>query len=89
MADLPEKQVNLPDGEAVWIRSLPLVPEESMRNLKLCRISIFLPEPCLKRAMGFAALSGIYTKSGAITHVLRHCIVKKEEPLAPRTGRAA
>jgi hypothetical protein len=89
MADLLEKQVNLPDGETVWIRSLPLVPEESMRNLKLCRISIFLPEPCLKRAMGFAALSGIYTKSGAITHVLRHCIVKKEEPRAPRTGRAA
>lgn len=89
MAELPEKPVSLPDGETIWIRTLPLVPEESMHNLKFCRLSIYLPEPCLRRAMGFAALSGIYTKSGAITHVLRHCIVRKEEPRAPRTGRAA
>jgi hypothetical protein len=89
MAELPEKPVSLPDGQTIWIRTLPLVPEESMRNLKLCRLSIFLPEPCLRRAMDFAALSGIYTKSGAITHVLRHCIVKKEEPRGPGTGRAA
>lgn len=89
MAEQLEKQVNLPDGETIWIRTLPLVPEESMRNLKFCRLSIYLPEPCLKRVMGFAALSGIYTKSGAITHVLRHCIVKKEEPRVPGTHGAA
>lgn len=89
MAGQSEKPVSLPDGQTIWIRTLPLVPEESMRSLKLCRLSIYLPEPCLKRAMGFAALSGIYTKSGAITHVLRHCIVKKEEPRGPGTRRAA
>ena len=83
------KDVVLPDGEAIWIRALPLVPEESMRNLKLCRLSIYLPEPCLRRAMLFASMSGIHSKSGAITHVLRHCIVKKEDARAPRTRRAA
>jgi hypothetical protein len=50
---------------------------------------MYRPEPCQRDAMSFAALSGIYTKSGAITHVLRHCIVKKEEPRDPRSGRAA
>lgn len=89
MPDPLEKPVVLPDGETIWLRVLPLVPEDSMRNLKLCRLSIFLPEPCLKRAMGLAALSGIHTKSGAITHVLRQCLVKKEELRDPRSGRAA
>ncbi len=84
-----EKALTLPDGETIWIRTLPLVPEESMRNLKLCRLSIYLPEPCLRRAMLFASMSGIHSKSGAITHVLRHCIVKKEEQRDPRSRRAA
>jgi len=73
MPDPLEKPVVLPDGETIWLRIL----------------SIFLPEPCLKRAMGLAALSGIHTKSGAITHVLRQCLIKKEEPRDPRSGRAA
>jgi hypothetical protein len=89
MLESREKPIVLPDGETVWLRALPLVPEDSMRNLKLCRLSIYLPEPCLKRAMDLAALSGIHTKSGAITHVLRQCLVKKEEPCDPRSGRAA
>jgi hypothetical protein len=89
MLESREKPIVLPDGETVWLRALPLVPEDSMRNLKLCRLSIYLPEPCLKRAMDLAALSGIHTKSGAITHVRRQCLVKKEEPRDPRSGRAA
>lgn len=89
MPDASAKPIVLPDGETIWLRSLPLVPEESMRNLKLCRLSIYLPEPCLRRAMDLAAMSGIHSKSGAITYVLRQCIVKKEEPRGPGTGRAA
>ncbi len=89
MQGQPEKQVNLPDGQTIWLRCLPLVPEDSMRSLKLCRLSVYLPEPCIKRAMDLAAMSGIYSKSGAITFVLRQCIVKKEEPRVPRPGRAA
>jgi hypothetical protein len=89
MQGQPEKPVNLPDGQTIWLRCLPLVPEDSMRSLKLCRLSVYLPEPCIKRAMDLAAMSGIYSKSGAITFVLRQCIVKKEEPRVPRPGRAA
>ena len=89
MQGQPEKQVNLPDGQTIWLRCLPLVPEDSMRSLKLCRLSVYLPEPCIKRAMDLAAMSGIYTKSGAITYVLRQCIVKKEAPRVPGSGRAA
>jgi len=89
MADAPEKPVTLSDGETIWLRCLPLVPEDSMRSLKLCRLSVYLPEPCIKRAMDLAAMSGIYSKSGAITFVLRQCIVKKEEPRVPGSGRAA
>ena len=89
MQGQPEKSVNLPDGQTIWLRCLPLVPEDSMRSLKLCRLSVYLPEPCIKRAMDLAAMSGIYSKSGAITYVLRQCIVKKEEPRVPRPGRAA
>ena len=88
MADLRSQPIVLNDGETIWIRSLPASHEESSRNLKLCRLSVYVPEPCLRRAMGFAAMSGIYSKSGAISHVLRHCIVKKEEPRDPRSGRA-
>lgn len=84
-----EKPIVLSDGETIWLRALPLVPEDSMRSLKLCRLSVYLPEPCIKRAMDLAAMSGIYSKSGAITFVLRQCIVKKEEPRVPRPGRAA
>lgn len=89
MQGQPEKQVNLPDGQTIWLRCLPLVPEDSMRSLKLCRLSVYLPEPCIKRAMDLAAMSGIYSKSGAITFVLRQCIVQKEAPRDPRPGRAA
>ena len=89
MPDPLAKPIVLPDGETIWIRSLPLVPDDSMRNLKLRRLSIYLPENCLQGAMGFAAMSGIYSKSGALTHVLPHCIVKKEEPRGTGTGRAA
>jgi hypothetical protein len=89
MLEPRDRPVILKDGQAIWIRSLPSHHQEQSRNIKLCRLSIYLPEPCLRDAMSFAALSGIYTKSGAITHVLRHCIVKKEEPRDPRSGRAA
>lgn len=84
-----ERPVSLPDGRVVWIKPLPLVDDDSSRSLKLCRISLYLPEPCLKAAISFAALSGIYSKSGAVTHVLRHCIVRKEGPRGVGTGRAA
>jgi hypothetical protein len=84
-----EKPIVLSDGETIWLRALPLVPEDSMRSLKLCRLSVYLPEPCIKRAMDLAAMSGIYSKSGAITYVLRQCIVKKEAPRDSRPSRAA
>ena len=66
MLEPRDRPLILKDGQAIWIRSLPSHHQEQSRNIKLCRLSIYLPEPCLRDAMSFAALSGIYTKSGAI-----------------------